>query len=316
MGPDISGAPGACPDEKHKRQRREIFPNGRIIGRKERKSMRRSDRLEAVIAAVRPTECMADIGTDHGFVPIELVLRGTAARAIAMDVRKGPLARAREHIAQAGLEDRIQTRLSDGLHELRPGEAETVVIAGMGGELTIRIIEAGRELWGSVGQWVLSPHAEVPGVREWLALHGFSIESERIVHEEDKFYFVMSVTGPEVLQAAGENGEKTGIRESEKSGKSGGRADDVCETAPGDDRIYRYGTCLIKRKDPVFLCYLREEERQLMALCTLLEHQKERSERAGLRLLEAQADLAYNRKIQNMTADPDSCEGGGNREED
>lgn len=314
MGQDISGVPSVCPDEKHERQRREIFPNGRIIGRKERKSMRRSDRLEAVIAAVRPTECMADIGTDHGFVPIELVLRGTAARAIAMDVRTGPLARAREHIAQAGLEDRIQTRLSDGLHELRPGEAETVVIAGMGGELTIRILEAGRELWGSVDQWVLSPHAEVPGVREWLAVHGFSIESERIVQEEDKFYFVMSVTGPEALQAAGENGEKAEVRE---SGESVSRADgDVCEAVPGDDRIYRYGTCLIKRKDPVFLRYLREEERQLAALCELLEKQKERSERAGLRLLEAQADLAYNRKIQNMTADPDSCEDGGNRRED
>ena len=103
--------------------------------------MRLSDRLETVVSMVRPAESAADIGTDHGHVPVELVRRGTVKRALAMDVRKGPLSRAEESVAMAGLENRIETRLSDGLEKLSPGEAEAVVIAGMGGELMIHILE-------------------------------------------------------------------------------------------------------------------------------------------------------------------------------
>ena len=77
--------------------------------------MRLSDRLETVVSMVRPAESAADIGTDHGHVPVELVRRGTIKRALAMDVRKGPLSRAEESVAMAGLENRIETRLSDGL---------------------------------------------------------------------------------------------------------------------------------------------------------------------------------------------------------
>ena len=77
--------------------------------------MRLSDRLETVVSMVRPAESAADIGTDHGHVPVELVRRGTVKRALAMDVRKGPLSRAEESVAMAGLENRIETRLSDGL---------------------------------------------------------------------------------------------------------------------------------------------------------------------------------------------------------
>ena len=109
--------------------------------------MRLSDRLETVVSMVRPAESAADIGTDHGHVPVELVRRGTVKRALAMDVRKGPLSRAEESVAMAGLENRIETRLSDGLEKLSPGEAETVVIAGMGGELMIHILEQGRHMW-------------------------------------------------------------------------------------------------------------------------------------------------------------------------
>ena len=77
--------------------------------------MRLSDRLETVVSMVRPAESAADIGTDHGHVPVELVRRGTVKRALAMDVRKGPLSRAEDSVAMAGLENRIETRLSDGL---------------------------------------------------------------------------------------------------------------------------------------------------------------------------------------------------------
>ena len=128
-------------------------------------------RLQKCADFVREGKKLADIGTDHGHVPVELVRRGTVKRALAMDVRKGPLSRAEESVAMAGLENRIETRLSDGLEKLSPGEAETVVIAGMGGELMIHILEQGRHMWDSVGQWILSPQSEIPKMRKLSLIH-------------------------------------------------------------------------------------------------------------------------------------------------
>ena len=83
--------------------------------------MKLSDRLEMIASFVEPGNRLADIGTDHGYVPIYLVQTGRVPSALAMDVRKGPLLRAEEHIREAGLSGRIQTRLSDGLKKLAPG---------------------------------------------------------------------------------------------------------------------------------------------------------------------------------------------------
>ena len=108
--------------------------------------MRLSKRLETIVkqaALVCGGEAAADVGTDHGFVPIRLIEEGAADRVIAMDVRKGPLMRAQEHVIQFGMEEQIETRLSDGLEKLMPGEAKTVIIAGMGGELMLRILRDG-----------------------------------------------------------------------------------------------------------------------------------------------------------------------------
>ena len=185
--------------------------------------MRLSDRLETVVSMVRPAESAADIGTDHGHVPVELVRRGTVKRALAMDVRKGPLSRAEESVAMAGLENRIETRLSDGLEKLSPGEAEAVVIAGMGGELMIHILEQGRHMWDSVGQWILSPQSEIPKMRKWLWDNGFPVEKEEMVFEDGKFYTILSV---------------------------GRKREDDREERP--ERFFYYSQYLIDAKDPVF----------------------------------------------------------------
>ena len=150
--------------------------------------MRLSERLERVVSFVRPCASAADIGTDHALVPVELVRRGIVKKALAMDVRPGPLSRAKEQISRAGLSDQIEPRLSDGLAALKPQEAETVIIAGMGGELIIRILTVGRHMWDSVAQWVLSPHSEVFKVRGCLLENGFSIEKEDKVSEDGKYY--------------------------------------------------------------------------------------------------------------------------------
>ena len=105
--------------------------------------MRLSDRLECILACCGSGNCVADVGTDHGQVPIELVSRGRFSGAVAMDVRTGPLQRAEEHVRQRGLRDKIDLRLSDGLEKLAPGEADVIVIAGMGGPLMGRILQDG-----------------------------------------------------------------------------------------------------------------------------------------------------------------------------
>lgn len=103
-----------------------------------------SARLQAVADLVSEGSRVADIGTDHGFVPIYLIRSQRASACIAMDVRRGPLARAGEHIGENGLKDVIRTRLSDGLSALQQGEADTIICAGMGGRLMQRILREGK----------------------------------------------------------------------------------------------------------------------------------------------------------------------------
>ena len=92
-----------------------------------------SNRMQALTDMVTPGTVITDVGCDHGFVSVYLVQKGISPRVIAMDVRPGPLEHAREHIREYGLEDRIETRLSDGLHSLKTGEAAGMICAGMGG---------------------------------------------------------------------------------------------------------------------------------------------------------------------------------------
>lgn len=121
--------------------------------------MQLSKRLKLVASFVPEGDRVADVGTDHGYVPIWLVGTGRCPGAVAMDVRQGPLDRARAHIRESGLEDKIQVRLCDGLSGSIPGEVDTVVIAGMGGELMLRILEEGRHMWESTAHFVLSPQS-------------------------------------------------------------------------------------------------------------------------------------------------------------
>lgn len=231
--------------------------------------MKLSDRLETVLSFVAPVKAAADIGTDHGHVPVELVRRGIAARAYAMDVRKGPLSRASENIRSAGLEERIETRLSDGAEKLRAGEVGAVIIAGMGGELIIHILEQGRHLWDTVDQWVLSPHSEIGKVREWLHENGFPIKREAMVFEEGKYYTVLDV------------GKKSQASKLPKP------------------ETFVYGEYLIRERDPVFAEYLKEEERKLVALADNLRKQAETSARATESLRETEAKLRKNQEVQN-----------------
>ncbi len=150
-----------------------------------------SARLRANADMVTPGSRLADVGTDHGYLPIDLVQRGIIASAIAMDLREGPLGQAREHIFKLGLEGKIETRLSDGLDRLLPGEADTVLIAGMGGALTVRILERGRGLLPGLKELVLQPQSEIASVRYFLENTGWRIADENMVFEDGKYYQVL-----------------------------------------------------------------------------------------------------------------------------
>lgn len=221
--------------------KREKITNDNTISKEHEEAVskgrvRLSRRLQAVADYVKPGSRVADIGTDHGFVPVYLAQTGRAAGAIAMDVRKGPLMRAEEHIKE--YERRpfcpIEARLSDGLKELRPGEADTVIIAGMGGELEIRILEQGRHMWDSVKHWILSPQSDLCKVRQYLEANGFAIENESMVKDEGKYYTILSVT--------------RGTMEYKRQ------------------IWYLYGKCLIERKDHTLKEFLEKERLRVQAI--------------------------------------------------
>lgn len=150
--------------------------------------MQLSERLSSVASMVTAGNCLADVGTDHGYVPIYLYERNIIPRAIAMDVNYGPLERARLHIAENGFGNAIETRLSDGLAALKAGEADSVVIAGMGGPLMIRILSAYPEVTASVKELILQPQSEISDVRIWLYEQGYEIIEEHMVFEDGKYY--------------------------------------------------------------------------------------------------------------------------------
>lgn len=230
--------------------------------------MKLSRRLETIASFVPEGSAVADIGTDHGYIPIHLVQEGKAKHAIAMDVRKGPLLRAQAHIHEAGLEAHVEVRLSDGLLKLEQNEADCVVIAGMGGELIIHILKEGRGLWEGIPHWVLSPHSELDKVRRFLEEQEFFTWRETMIKEEGKFYTVM------------------GINRTNKAGEKDNR-----------EISYRYGRSLLESKDPVLKEYLKKEEEQLEQIMRGLSESQ--TEAAVRRIEELKLELAYNKEAQN-----------------
>ena len=150
--------------------------------------MELSKRLQAVADLVSDGLVVADVGTDHGYIPIYLTESKKSSRAIAMDVNKGPLLRAETHIAEHGLSALVETRVSDGVRALQIGECECVVIAGMGGALTIKILEEGKEIFRNLKEFVLQPQSELQKVREYLCANAYCIVEENMVLDDGKFY--------------------------------------------------------------------------------------------------------------------------------
>ncbi|NLC41767.1 MAG: SAM-dependent methyltransferase [Erysipelothrix sp.] len=152
--------------------------------------MNLSIRLESIISMVSPVETLADIGTDHAWLLIELLNRNIIQQGIAIDNKEGPLAIAQRNVASEGLTDKISLLKSDGALKLKT-PAQAWVIAGIGGENTLEIIENSLSQAQQLEQLILAPHSKIEIVRARLAELNFTVRSEQLVKDE-KFYVIIN----------------------------------------------------------------------------------------------------------------------------
>lgn len=147
-----------------------------------------SNRLSAVASFVTG-ETAADIGTDHGFLPVWLIRNKVCRRVIAADIAQAPLKRAKKTVLDSGFEHDIELRLADGLSGITENETDTVIIAGMGGETISGILE--RSGWSFENKvLVLQPMSKIAELRRWLDKNGFSVTGEKLTEDDGSLYRV------------------------------------------------------------------------------------------------------------------------------
>lgn len=237
--------------------------------------MELSRRLQAVASLVTDGHRVADIGTDHAYIPIALVREGRALSAIAMDVREGPLTKAKEHVEQSGLADQIELRLSDGFEKLRPFEADTAVLAGMGGPLMIRILKEYEETTFGLKECVLQPQSEIAKVRAFLLKEGFLFLREEMVKDDGKYYPMIKAAVPQA---------RSGAREAKKQDSA----------SKWEETELRYGKLLLEMRHPVLKEYLDREMAIRRQILRGLEGKT--GEQIARRKDELEEDMEYIRK--------------------
>lgn len=149
-------------------------------------------RLLAIAEAAKGAKVVADIGTDHAYVPVYMCLELGTDYAIAADINKGPLERADANIKKYGLQNRITTRLSDGLKKFEADDADTVVIAGMGGTLIAKILEDSPQMKKDKIRFVLQPMTAEEELRRYLLGNGYTIKDECLAREGEKLYTIIT----------------------------------------------------------------------------------------------------------------------------
>lgn len=189
-----------------------------------------SKRMQMVADMVTKGNVTADIGCDHGFVSIYLIEQGICPHVIAMDVNEGPLLRAREHIAERSLDSYIDIRLSDGMEKLQKQEADSIIIAGMGGRLVMKILSDNMDKVKELKEVILQPQSDLHLVRHFLTENGFMIRQEDMVEDAGKFYPCM--------KAVRDEDKKVSYSELEEW----------------------YGPLLLREKHPVLYQYLQKEK--------------------------------------------------------
>lgn len=201
--------------------------------------MHLSKRLQMVTDCVTKGNTVADVGCDHAYISIYLVEHEIATRTVALDINRGPLERAAKNVSEYGYCDRISTRLSNGLEKLEPGEVQTIVIAGMGGELMVSILRNKELCVDMAEELVLQPQSEIDKVRRYLHNRRFSITEENMCIDDGKYYVVIHA--------------KNGFQEANPSVQY--------EKEPTlEQKVFdRYGQYLLENKHPVLRAYLEKE---------------------------------------------------------
>lgn len=229
--------------------------------------MELSKRMKAVANLVTAGYITADIGTDHGYIPMYLVEMDISPKVIAMDIGEGPLSCATQNVASSGLSHKISLRLSDGLRALCQGEAQSAVLSGMGGPLIIRILRESRSTVRSLRECILQPQSQVSAVRAFLLEEGFIIDQEDMVFEDGKFYPMMKVRLPEGREEPQETWSQVEIQ---------------------------FGKHLLCEQHCVLKQFLEKEEAQKSAIIKKLK--KRDSVRSNRRILELSKELYSIRK--------------------
>ena len=192
-----------------------------------------SNRLQAVARHIPAGASVADIGTDHGYLPVFLVINDISGKVIASDRSKGPLSAAEQLVRLLSLENQISLRLGEGLSVLQPGEAEVICVAGMGGVAITGILAENMEIARAARRLVMQPQRNVPAVRRFLADNGFRLVAEDLA-EDDGFFYEILVAEP---------GEMT-----------------------LDDWQAEFGPLLLEQRHPLLKDFLKLRERDLTRL--------------------------------------------------
>ena len=153
-------------------------------------------RLEAIGRLVPQNVSIADIGTDHAYLPTWLAERGVIIKAVAGDITEGPCAAARNTVAMYGMNDKVEVRMGNGLSIIEPGETDVIIIAGMGAGTMIEILEASRDTAKEARKLILQPMAGASSLRRWANANGWRIDDEVLVEEGRHLYEI----GPRLLE--------------------------------------------------------------------------------------------------------------------
>ncbi len=278
-----------------------------------------SKRLQMVVDLVPEKEGikLAEIGCDHAYCSIYLAKKRLVKIALAMDVRKGPLQAAQENISRFSAGAYVNTRLSDGFEKLLPGEADAAMLAGMGGDLMIKLISRHFEMCEKAGDkelsckyLILQPQTHIGDVRVFLRENGYEIKAEEMCIDAGKYYTAFMAEKNVMVLEKNVTASEKGITASEKdvvaSEKNTIAPEKIHEKEASvknntenevlDQYIFdTYGKILVENCNPILLEYLKKEQGQLENILKKLEKSNSKESSAYAETLEK---WALNEKTQ------------------
>ena len=231
-------------------------------------NMEISKRLEWIASYVQPGDRVADIGTDHGYIPIYLAQNNISPKVIAMDINFGPLEKAKNNIAAYHQEDKVEVRLSNGLMTLDEDEVDCVIICGMGGRLIDQILRESKEKLHTYKRWIISPHKDIEIVRKTLLELGVAIIDEDMIYEDGHYYTLISAI-TDTKDVA------------------------YLPYSPNENPLYFvYGKCLVTKKHPLLMEQLEMKNTRDTQLIFILKEK-------GIinRIAELEHDIAIRKKV-------------------